>query len=76
MTKEPDGEWYYQQLDLGFNYRMNDIQAALGISQFKRIDDIVSRRHVLADRYNNHLKGLSLNSLIKIKILIPLTTFI
>ena len=60
MTKEPDGEWYYQQLDLGFNYRMNDIQAALGISQFKRIDDIVSRRHVLADRYNNHLKGLSL----------------
>ena len=55
---------------------MNDIQAALGISQFKRIDDIVSRRHVLADRYNNHLKGLSLKLPHQNKDSIPLTTFI
>ncbi len=62
MTKEPDGDWYYQQLDLGYNYRMNDIQAALGISQFKRIDTIVSRRHTLADRYNKLLQDLPIKT--------------
>lgn len=60
MTRKSDGEWYYEQLELGFNYRMNDIQAALGISQFKRIDNIVSKRHSLAQRYDKLLKDLPL----------------
>ena len=58
MTKEPDGSWYYQQIDLGFNYRITDIQASLGISQMKRLDDFVSRRHNLKDRYNKILQNL------------------
>ena len=56
MTKIPDGPWYYQQLDLGYNYRMTDIQAALGLSQMSRLDEFVSSRHVLANRYNELLK--------------------
>jgi UDP-4-amino-4,6-dideoxy-N-acetyl-beta-L-altrosamine transaminase len=58
MTHDPDGEWYYQQVDLGFNYRMTDIQAALGLSQLKRLDKYVSLRHKIADRYNQELKNL------------------
>lgn len=60
MTHAPDGPWYYQQIDLGFNYRMTEIQAVLGISQLKRIDDYVSRRHALATRYGDMLAGLPL----------------
>jgi len=52
MTKLPDGPWYYQQIDLGYNYRMTDIQAAIGISQMKRIDEFISKRHMLIERYN------------------------
>jgi len=55
MTHESDGPWYYQQIDLGFNYRMTELQAALGLSQLVRLDDYVSRRHVLAERYDNLL---------------------
>ena len=50
--------WNYQQIELGFNYRMTDIQAALGISQMKRLNEFVSRRHAIAKRYNNELVGL------------------
>jgi UDP-4-amino-4,6-dideoxy-N-acetyl-beta-L-altrosamine transaminase len=60
MTHEADGEWYYQQVDLGFNYRMTDMQAALGLSQLERLDDYVSCRHEFATRYNELLKGLPL----------------
>lgn len=56
MTKESDGSWYYQQIELGFNYRMTDIQAALGFSQMKRLDEFVARRRELAARYDELLK--------------------
>jgi len=58
MTHEPDGPWYYQQVDLGFNYRMTELQAALGISQMQRLDAFVARRHELAERYNQLLPDL------------------
>ncbi|MBN7771276.1 UDP-4-amino-4,6-dideoxy-N-acetyl-beta-L-altrosamine transaminase [Marinobacter daepoensis] len=58
MTHEPDGPWYYQQVDLGFNYRMTELQAALGVSQMERLDAFVVRRHELAERYNQLLKDL------------------
>jgi UDP-4-amino-4,6-dideoxy-N-acetyl-beta-L-altrosamine transaminase len=57
MTHAPDGPWYYQQIELGFNYRLNDLQAALGISQLKRLDDYIARRHQLAERYDELLPG-------------------
>lgn len=58
MTHESDGPWYYQQVELGYNYRMTELQAALGISQMDRLDAFVARRHELATRYNELLKGL------------------
>ena len=58
MTAEPDGPWYYQQLELGFNYRMTDIQAALGISQMQRLDSFVLARHKLASSYEDLMSSL------------------
>jgi len=58
MTHEPDGPWYYQQRALGFNYRMTELQAALGISQMTRLDEYVARRHQLARRYDQLLSDL------------------
>jgi dTDP-4-amino-4,6-dideoxygalactose transaminase len=55
MTHPPDGPWYYQQLDLGFNFRMSDLHAALGTSQLKRLDEFVSIRHAIARRYDELL---------------------
>jgi len=60
MSHEPDGPWYYQQVDLGFNYRMTDLQGALGISQLSRLDEFVSQRHTLSERYNKKLSNLPL----------------
>lgn len=56
MTRHPDGSWYYQQIELGFNYRMTDIQAALGISQMQRLDDFIVQRHMVAQCYEELLK--------------------
>mgnify|MGYP001342311835 CR=1 FL=1 len=53
-----EGDWYYEQIDLGFNYRMNDIQASLGISQLSRINKNIKRRHEIADIYFRELKNL------------------
>lgn len=58
MTHDADGPWYYQQIDLGFNYRMTELQAALGVSQMDRLDDYVARRHELAARYRESLAHL------------------
>ena len=60
MTNKPDGPWYYQQIDLGFNYRLSDIHAALGYSQLQRIDSFVSERHNIAHRYDQLLADLPL----------------
>jgi UDP-4-amino-4,6-dideoxy-N-acetyl-beta-L-altrosamine transaminase len=62
MTKPPDGPWYYQQVDLGFNYRMTELQAALGLSQLKRLDQYVTKRNCLADRYDKLLGDLPLRT--------------
>ena len=58
MTHDADGGWYYQQIELGYNYRMTEIQAALGVSQMKRLDTFVARRHQIADRYDRLLASL------------------
>lgn len=58
MTHKPDGLWYYQQIELGYNYRMTELQAALGVSQMARIDDYVTRRHAIAQRYDEQLIDL------------------
>ena len=61
MEERPKDEiWNYQQIDLGFNYRMNDIQAALGLNQMKRLDQYIKRRHEIAKHYDNALKNLPL----------------
>ena len=62
MTHEPDGPWYYQQVDLGFNYRMTELQAALGISQLQRLDQFVARRHELAQHYDELLRELPVST--------------
>lgn len=58
MTEKSHGDWYYQQIDLGFNYRMTEIQAALGISQVSRLHDFVAARNQLAERYDRLLEHL------------------
>ena len=58
MTKSPDGPWYYQQLDLGYNYRLTDLQAALGFSQLARLDQYISKRHEISENYSELLAGL------------------
>jgi UDP-4-amino-4,6-dideoxy-N-acetyl-beta-L-altrosamine transaminase len=62
MTHSPDGPWYYQQIGLGYNYRMTELQAALGVSQMQRLNGFVARRHELAKRYDQLLAGLALTT--------------
>ena len=63
MTREADGPWYYQQLELGYNYRMTDLQAALGASQMNKLEGFAARRRELADLYDRELSGLPLRAL-------------
>jgi hypothetical protein len=58
MINISDGPWYYEQIMLGFNYRMTELQAALGVSQMQRLNSYVSRRHELAGRYDDLLRDL------------------
>jgi len=61
MSHEPDGPWYYQQIDLGFNYRLTELQAALGLRQLGRIVVFVERRHQIAQQYQTLLSSLPLD---------------
>ena len=68
ITRDParmqgpcEGGWYYQQIDLGFNYRLTDLQAALGLSQLQRIDPFIARRRALAARYDALLSKAPIN---------------
>jgi len=61
MTHQSDGPWYYQQIDLGFNYRMTDLQAALGLSQLTKLDEFILRRHQIASHYLQHLEILPIS---------------
>lgn len=62
MTKAAEVGWYYQQVDLGLNYRMTELQAALGVSQLKRINGFVARRHELAKRYDTAFGGVPVST--------------
>lgn len=64
ITREPaemqnvaEGPWYYEQVDLGFNYRLTDMQAALGVSQIARLSEFVAKRHEISERYDSMLKN-------------------
>jgi UDP-4-amino-4,6-dideoxy-N-acetyl-beta-L-altrosamine transaminase len=58
MDGAPDGPWYYQQMALGFNYRLTELQAALGLSQMNRLDEFVAKRNMLARRYDDAIASL------------------
>ena len=60
MQYPKDEVWYYEQIDLGFNYRMTDIHAALGVAQLARLHEYVERRHIIAARYDQEFKGTKL----------------
>lgn len=60
MTKPSEGPWYYQQVELGYNYRMTELQAALGVAQLARLDTFVAKRHEIAKKYNELFKDLPL----------------
>ena len=63
MSQRPEDEiWNYQQIELGFNYRMNDIQAALGLNQMKRLDEYIELRHKIAKIYDNEFKTLPITT--------------
>jgi UDP-4-amino-4,6-dideoxy-N-acetyl-beta-L-altrosamine transaminase len=62
MEGESEGPWYYQQIELGWNFRLTDLQAALGLSQLTRLDEFVARRRALARRYGDLLAGLPLDA--------------
>ena len=65
MVGESDGPWYYQQVELGFNYRMTDLQAALGASQMNKLESFAARRREIADLYDQELGGMPLSPLVR-----------
>ncbi|GAB0109630.1 UDP-4-amino-4,6-dideoxy-N-acetyl-beta-L-altrosamine transaminase [Pseudoalteromonas distincta] len=63
MTEISHGPWYYQQIELGFNYRMTELQAALGVSQMQRLDEFILARNAIASIYTQAFKAQPLNHL-------------
>lgn len=59
MVNQSEGPWYYQQVDLGFNYRLTELQSALGLNQLQRMAEFIERRHILAERYDVLLEGMA-----------------
>lgn len=60
LQRPDEGAWYYEQHCLGYNYRMTELQAALGLSQLTRVEEWIARRHALADVYDAELSGMPL----------------
>ena len=58
MSYQNENFWYYEQIDLGFNYRMSDIHAALGLSQLNRLDEYIQKRHQIAELYDKSFKNI------------------
>lgn len=58
LMTENQGPWYYEQIDLGYNYRLTDIQSALGLSQIKKLDDFILKRREIVNKYNEAFKDL------------------
>ena len=65
MTKASDGPWYYQQIELGYNYRLTELQAALGLSQMQRLDEFVALRHAIARRYDELLAQMPVTPVVQ-----------
>ena len=65
MTEVSHGPWYYQQIDLGFNYRMTELQAALGVSQMQRLDEFILARNAIASIYTQAFKAQPLSHLVQ-----------
>lgn len=65
MIDHAQGDWYYEQIELGYNYRMTEMQAALGVSQLARLDTFLQRRRVLADCYDLLLKDMPVSPLLR-----------
>ena len=61
MVSASQGPWYYEQIDLGYNYRMTDLQSALGLSQMGRLDEFIEARHRVADLYKSMLQDSRIN---------------
>jgi dTDP-4-amino-4,6-dideoxygalactose transaminase len=61
MLSASQGPWYYEQIDLGYNYRMTDLQSALGLSQMDRLDEFIEARHKIADFYKALLQDSRIN---------------
>tara|TARA_B100002019_G_scaffold267364_1_gene258391 strand:+ start:9727 stop:10878 length:1152 start_codon:yes stop_codon:yes gene_type:complete len=62
LLSKNEGPWYYEQLELGYNYRMTDLQAALGSSQMNQLESFVTKRHELASRYDSLLKDVNVKT--------------